>query len=62
MARWIKTVMRSAGIDTRLFKAHSFGGPAATNAYTTGMPVTQILKMTDWSNEHTFCWHYLRVP
>ena len=62
IARWIKTVMRSAGIDTRLFKAHSVRGAAATNAYTTGMPVAQILKMADWSNERTFRRHYLRVP
>ena len=62
IARWIKTVMHSAGIDTSVFKAHSVRGAATTKAYTTGVPLAQILKIANWSNERTFCRHYLRVP
>ena len=62
IARWIKAVMVSAGIDTSVFKAHSVRGAAATNAYIAGVSLSQILKMADWSNEHTFRRHYLRLP
>ena len=62
IARWIKTVMHAAGIDTTVFKAHSVRGAATTKAYTSGAPLAQILKMADWSNERTFRRHYLRVP
>jgi hypothetical protein len=53
--------MHSAGIDTSVFKAHSVRGAATTKAYTTGVPLAQILKMANWSNERTFRRHYLRV-
>ena len=62
IARWIKSVLDSAGVDTSILKAHSVRGAATTHAYVTGVPVSQILKMADWSSKRTFCKHYLRVP
>ena len=60
IARWIMSVLQSAGIDTSKFKAHSVRGAATSRAYVTGTPVAAILKMADWSSEHAFCRHYLR--
>ena len=62
VARWIKSVLQSAGIDTSVFKAHSVRGAATTHAYITGVPISEILKMADWSSERTLRKHYLRVP
>ena len=61
IARWIMSVLQSAGIDTSKFKAHSVRGAATSNASVTGTPVADILKMADWSSaEHVFCRYYLR--
>ena len=60
IARWIMSVLQSAGIDTSKFKAHSVRGAATSRAYFTGTPVADILKMADWSSEHVFRRHYLR--
>ena len=60
IARWIMSVLQSAGIDTSKVKAHSVRGAATSHAYVTGTPVADILKMADWSSEHVFGRHYLR--
>ena len=60
MARWIMSVLQSAGIDTSKFKVHSVRGATTSHAYVTGTPVADILKMAEWSSEHVFCRHYLR--
>ncbi len=62
IARWIKSVLESSGIDTSVFKAHSVRGAATSHAFHSGMPLADILKLADWSNERTFRKHYLRVP
>ena len=62
VARWILSVLKLSGINTAIFKTHSVMGAAATNAYLAGMPLPQILKVADWSNEHTFHKHYLQLP
>ena len=38
VARWIKSVLQSGGIDTSVFKTHSVRGAATTHAYITGVP------------------------
>ena len=60
IARWIMSVLQSAGIHTSKFKANSVRGAATSHAYVTGTPVADILKMADWSSEHVFRRHYLR--
>ena len=44
MARWIMSVLQSAGIDTSKFKAHSVSGAATSHAYVTGTPVQISLR------------------
>ena len=60
VARWIKSVLSTAGIDTSVFKPHSVRGASVTNKYVQGVPVADILRMADWSNEHTFRKYYPR--
>ena len=60
IARWIVSVLQSAGIDTSIFKAHSVRGAASSHAYASGIPVSDILKMADWSSDRIFRRHYLR--
>ena len=60
VGRWIKSVLSSAGIDTSVFKAHSVRGASVTNAYIRGVPVAEILRTADWTNERTFRKYYLR--
>ena len=60
VARWTKSVLSTAGIDTSVFKPHSVRGASVTNKYVQGVPVADILRMADWSNEHTFRKYYLR--
>ena len=60
LARWLKLVMSSAGIDTSIFKAHSVRSAATSNAYAKGIPIAEILRTADWTNEHTFRKYYLR--
>ena len=60
IARWIMSVLQSAGIDTSKFNVHSVRGAATSRANFAGTPVADILKMADWSSEHVFRRHYLR--
>ena len=60
VARWIKSVLSAAGIDTSVFKPHSVRGASVTHKYVQGVPVVDTLRMADWSNEHTFRKYYLK--
>ena len=60
IARWTKTVMEKAGIDTTIFKAHSTRGASASNLAKQGVPLKDILKRGCWSHEDTFRHFYLR--
>lgn len=60
VARWIKSVLAAAGIDTSVFKPHSVRSASVTQKYVQGVPVVDILRMADWSNEHTFRKFYPR--
>ncbi|XP_067023025.1 uncharacterized protein [Acropora muricata] len=60
ISRWIKKVLSDAGIDTSIFKAHSVRGASTSAAYNKGVPVENILKLANWSNESTSRRFYLR--
>ena len=60
LARWIKSVLRSSGIDTSVFKAHSVRSASSSHAYARGVPIADILRTADWTNEKTFRKYYLR--
>ncbi|XP_062582865.1 uncharacterized protein LOC134272071 [Saccostrea cucullata] len=54
VARWIRTVMCSAGVDTTIFKAHSVRSASASKAKENFVPVDDILSKVGWSNVETF--------
>jgi len=57
IARWLKTFLQEAGINTNIFKAHSIRGGASSKAAFSGV---EILQAADWSSESTFQRFYHR--
>ena len=43
IARWLKTCLQEAGINTRVFKAHSVRGAASSKNAWSGVTVSDIL-------------------
>ena len=60
LARWIKSLLKLAGIDTGIFSAHSLRGAATSAAFNQGVSISEILKMANWSQERTFCKFYYK--
>lgn len=58
LARWIKTVMMRAGINTKVFGPHSTRSASTSVAARAGMPTEDILKAAGWSAELTFAKFY----
>ena len=48
IARWLKEILVEAGYQD--FRAHSTRGAAVSAAYSLGMSVADIIKITDWSS------------
>ena len=53
IARWIKTVLRLAGIDTSIFKAHSTRSASTSAATKLGVPLHDM-STAGWSSNSTF--------
>ena len=53
-ARWIKEVLKWAGIDTKIYQAHSVRAAATSKAFMKGLSVPQIIKKGNWSHESTW--------
>ena len=49
IARWIKSVLGSAGIDTAIFKGHSTRSASTSKARAGGVSLEEVIKMADWS-------------
>ena len=60
IARWLKSVLSSAGVDTTLFSAHSTRGASASKAAMSGVTLQTILHTADWSSAGTFKKFYYR--
>ena len=54
IARWLKTFLGKAGIDTEIFKAHSVRSASTSAAAMAGITTNDILKAADWSSETVF--------
>jgi len=50
----VKTVLSSAGIDTKKFKPHSTRAAAVSAASHASVSLDEILKTVGWSSESTF--------
>lgn len=49
MARWLKSLLEAAGINTSVFTAHSVRGASSSVAANLGVTKNDILKAADWS-------------
>ncbi len=58
LAKWVKTVMKNAGIDTTKYSAHSARAATASIAVESEVPVDVLLKAVGWSNANTFATFY----
>lgn len=54
LARWLKTVLHSSGIDITKFQAHSFRGASTSAAFRAGVSLNTIMKTANWSSAKTF--------
>lgn len=54
VARWLKEVIGTSGIDTSIFKAHSVRGASTSRAAESGISTAEILSAADWSTESSF--------
>ena len=55
IARWLRTVLERAGVDTTIiFKAHSTRGASVSAAANAGITTSEIMQSADWSSESTF--------
>ena len=61
IARWIKSVLGKAGIDTNIFKAHSTRSASTLRALSGGVSLEEVLKMVDWSGPSIFNRFYYRL-
>ena len=59
IARWLRTCLSEAGIDTGIFKTHSVRGAASSKPVAVGVTTADILQATDWSSVNTFQKFYL---
>ena len=60
IARWLKSVLTSAGIDTSVFSAHSTRGASTSAASLAGVTTQQILSTADRSTDNVFKKFYFR--
>lgn len=60
LVHWIKSLMKEAGVNTEIFKAHPVRGVSVSTAMNRGVHLSNILNTADWSHESTFRNFYYR--
>jgi len=60
LSHWVKNCLLEAGIDSRVFKAHSTRRAATSAALRAGISIPEIVCLADWTNETTFKKFYYR--
>ena len=60
IARWLKEVMKKAGIDVSKYKAHSVRGASTSKAKAQGMSTEEIMQRANWSDAKVFFKFYHR--
>ena len=54
VSRWMKNVLGKAGINTKVFYAHSAQAAATSAANSNNVSINTIMDATGWSRESTF--------
>lgn len=60
LARWLLEVLQLAGINTQIYKAHSYRSAASSYLFRKGLSVKQIMDKCFWKCDTTFYKFYLR--
>ena len=60
LAHWVKDLLKEAGVDTEIFKAHSVRGASTSAALKKVLHIKDILDTANWSQESTFRKFYCR--
>ena len=58
LSRWIRTVMKLAGLDIDTFKPHSTRSATASHARRKNVSLSTILASVGWRSQSTFAKHY----
>ena len=58
IARWIKSFLGSAGIDTSIFKGHFTRSASTSKARAGGISLEDVLKMADWTGPSFLRFYY----
>lgn len=58
ISRWVKMVLKEAGIDTKTFTSGSTRSAATSCAKARGLSVHEIQEAAGWTNARTFAKHY----
>ena len=54
LTKWVSDILHKAGIHTKTFKTHSLRSASTLNAFSGGLPLTEIGKAAGWTNVKTF--------
>ena len=54
IARWVKSILKQAGIDTDKFTCHSTRAASTSCVKAAGLNLPQIMESSGWSNSSTF--------
>ena len=54
LACWVKQMMIAAGIDSTVFQPHSCQAASTSKANSAGVPLHEILRAGQWSQDSTF--------
>ena len=60
LARWVKTTLTLAGIDTSVFGAHSCRAASTSQAFRKGVALSEILAAGQWNRQTNFFKFYCR--
>ena len=50
MAHWNKIIMNESGVDTKIFKPHSWRSASPSAATNAGVTIDNVLKQGNWTN------------
>ena len=54
LTKWVLKMLQLAGIDTKLFQAHSVRAAASSKVAALGLKLSDILAMGNWAQESTW--------
>lgn len=60
VARWLKSTLELSGVNTEIFKAHSYRAASVSAAYSRGCSLKNILRTADWTSDKNFRKFYSR--